>query len=1634
MADNYDALELIIKSSEQQAEEALNKLIAKATQTQKTIGGLNKTASSMGESFSKGLSKIDFKGAKSGTRAVESYIKSAAKDMSKNLILDYKIESEDAQNKIKELSEQITRLNFEAGKSKKLTGSQGIYYEQAQQLQANLAEIVAGVHNVREGVAKEVSGIYDEILKAGKIKIPEGALKEIEWQHLDGLLHQRLSSVEGSSIESFVKETQARLGDIFSGFTDKNGRGLDVSNETDQVQILIALLKKYREEAAKSPLMGKDKVKSGAWEDMMYRMGEVYDSAKKQYVNADEKATLFQERVESLRDSLKGVTAAFADKGGRFETVEAINKEIENLEQKIFNLRGEMQLKDIGSKAFEDAAGKVALYEGRIESLKAKLSTLPSAADTREISIAFADTRSDIEAATSAIAAAKDVLSMFFEGGYDDANLLKALENAKEEMAAYGDTIKASFKDGAAVMHILDAAIDVTKEDMAAVATESEIAKNAVADIGNGAQESVAKVSMLKDTFRFAVETFKKSAGDGLFAKIGLTVPKESFLELRKEIDDTEQRLNKLKDNLSRRTNASDTFAKTSTFKLLKGDIQDAENELDRLYGKLDEMGYKTHQINWEGIGAHGKEAFDMVRRAISAALGAVKHLVKALGSRISDGFKNITKQAKNFDITSKGLAKSLLKVSNMFKLMVTRMLLRGVINEAKQGFKDLIAYSAKTADSYNKIRNAIRYLADSLAALTAPLLNASGTFRGLGNIIDFIADKVVSLVNVINQLTSALLGHSTWIKATKQANNYADAAESAGKAAKGALQGFDELNNLSSNSGGGGGGGASGGGGAYTEMPIDEKWTDIAKWLKEQWEKGDFTELGKTIGEKLKDVLDNKIPWDGIKAACYKIGTSIGTFINGFVEVPGLADSIGKTVGEAINSAVQLVKGFVDVTHFNSIGTFIGTSIVSAIETIDWATIKGTAADLGKKLAEGVNALFDTGVLEAIGKAVGESVTAGINLFYKFVTGVKFDELGTHIKDALNTFLNTMSEKDLEGLSGWEKLGGAISGAITGFLKTANIVLGDEETRKKIGKAVGEFVDSIQWKDIKDGIKELAGNVVKAIVEVIKGALSSDDFRTTAFSLAIDGSMLAVTITGGAALIKNIGSAISSVIGPGVGVKVAVLCAVAFGGFRAGANLNQVLTGEEVKESLGEAIAESIGSLSTPVEAWAAVKMMWSTDEVTQKVKNILLPNTAGGNAVRTLDFTVNLLKGNVTLSDTIANLITNGNGVLNIAANFTGQGNIWDFVGKIADKTGISAKINLEDGDFGKYTKYLIDHPKQTYEMTIKPIVDKGLEIVEKIIDWFGGLVKKKLEIDFEIISDIKEGTKNIIDKLFGDKPVETTAKAKIAVEGDQKASDFLKNVWNKISGQTASGTINVEQKGANSAEVKSLGSAIDSFRKKAKKKIKKVTLSIAQSITNNGKGTNASQLKKNAKGLGDLANSWSKVPKSQTKTLTATANWKDGTLDGLQKGLDKQDFKATVKPRLKKSDVPNTAAREAMKKAGWKFDEEALGGIFKNGKWHKIQNYAAGGVPDQGQMFIAREAGPELVGTLGGATAVMNNDQIVSSVSAGVYKAVLAAMGGMQSTTNVVLEGDAAKLFKVVQKYGNDYQRRTGNTVFA
>lgn len=69
-------------------------------------------------------------------------------------------------------------------------------------------------------------------------------------------------------------------------------------------------------------------------------------------------------------------------------------------------------------------------------------------------------------------------------------------------------------------------------------------------------------------------------------------------------------------------------------------------------------------------------------------------------------------------------------------------------------------------------------------------------------------------------------------------------------------------------------------------------------------------------------------------------------------------------------------------------------------------------------------------------------------------------------------------------------------------------------------------------------------------------------------------------------------------------------------------------------------------------------------------------------------------------------------------------------------------------------------------------------------------------------------------------------------------------------------------------------------------------------------------------------------------------------------------------------------------------------------------KLKAYAQGGFPSVGEMFIAREAGPELVGTIGNKSAVANNDQIVEALRRGVYDGVRAANNNGTNASDVTL----------------------------
>ena len=163
------------------------------------------------------------------------------------------------------------------------------------------------------------------------------------------------------------------------------------------------------------------------------------------------------------------------------------------------------------------------------------------------------------------------------------------------------------------------------------------------------------------------------------------------------------------------------------------------------------------------------------------------------------------------------------------------------------------------------------------------------------------------------------------------------------------------------------------------------------------------------------------------------------------------------------------------------------------------------------------------------------------------------------------------------------------------------------------------------------------------------------------------------------------------------------------------------------------------------------------------------------------------------------------------------------------------------------------------------------------------------------------------------------------------------------------------------------------------------------------------------------------WSSVKKwvGTIPTLSAPIKLVKSGWSTVKKWLGSLDFKLNFK-------LPKIGVKWGTK--------EVLG--FKISYPSSFYTYAKGGFPDLGELFVAREAGPEMVGRIGNKTTVANNEQIVEGISEGVYAAVLAAIRaseGGDRAVNVYLDG--RKITSSVERHQRERGASImGNQVYA
>ena len=474
-----------------------------------------------------------------------------------------------------------------------------------------------------------------------------------------------------------------------------------------------------------------------------------------------------------------------------------------------------------------------------------------------------------------------------------------------------------------------------------------------------------------------------------------------------------------------------------------------------------------------QNLTAASKQAENVIK-ALSAGWSGFTGTLKKVGSIFGNVGKKMVSSALNLKKLSSGMnvakdsaakfVKELTRIGKMLKLMITRMVLRQIISGVGDGFKNLAQYSKEFDASVSLLWNSFRQLGNSIAAAVSPLLNA------LAPALNMIIQLCVSAANAINQLISALMGLGTWTRAKTLTDDYAKSLKKAGGAAKElkkTVLGFDELNQLQDNKNSGGGGTSPAN--MFEKAGIGDKWKKIADWLKSMWDKGDFYDLGKLLGEKLLAAL-KRIPWAKIKRVARKIGKSIATLINGFVEVEDLGKTIGETIAEAINTGFEFANAFVHNLHWDSIGKFIAETFNGFFEKIDWKLIKDTVVTGLSGLADSINSFVQTFHWDDVSTFIVNALDVISSGIKEFFGTVDWSDLGTRVGEQL---AKVIRETD------WKQVGEAIGSLIQAGLDFASNLIAQlswEDVKNAIAKLAKGFFDKVDEEELGGILKKILG------------------------------------------------------------------------------------------------------------------------------------------------------------------------------------------------------------------------------------------------------------------------------------------------------------------------------------------------------------------------------------------------------------------------------------------------------------------------------------------------------------------------------------------------------------------------------
>lgn len=528
----------------------------------------------------------------------------------------------------------------------------------------------------------------------------------------------------------------------------------------------------------------------------------------------------------------------------------------------------------------------------------------------------------------------------------------------------------------------------------------------------------------------------------------------------------------------------------------------------------------------------------------------AASNLAKMASRTIINGLKSLGKSiagvskhsSRNNNVLNKGF-KTFIKYA--FGVRSFFFLFRKIRSAIIDGFGDLAQVHEPFNRAMSSIMTSLNYLRNSFASAFAPIIETVAP--ALTTFINLVAEAV----SKVGMLIAALTGKE-FVRALPVQKDYAESVNSTAKNAKSAskatseqnkktkelqrtLAGFDDVEILHEDKDTDTGPDADSSGIAspgFGSGAIDSAVKSFAGKLIEAWKGADFYEIGRIAGEKLKAALES-IPWDKIKDVLRRFSSVIATFLNGFLEVPGLFTEIGKTIAEVINSVFELFNTFATKFHWDSLGKALRDGIIGIADNIDWNLISDTFSKLGRGIADFINAgftdpevwtkIFTTisnvfnslllGITELIENtdwdslidSIGTGLTNGINNFnwaglgnllirvingainlaYKFVTSFDFKEFGRRIGTGISNAINKIDWA--KGATTVAKVISGLFAALNGFIETVDW----KELGSKVVTTIATFFNELDWSEFG----EFISNCFKALWSFFVGVIETIDW-----------------------------------------------------------------------------------------------------------------------------------------------------------------------------------------------------------------------------------------------------------------------------------------------------------------------------------------------------------------------------------------------------------------------------------------------------------------------------------------------------------------------------------------------------------